>query len=319
MLYCIRYPVKRVWKERLFTMAELKEIKQEEKKEERKRKGISPIILRDIMDTFNPTAPPNTYYTADNPFYHAAELVGANKKYAVLPYLLPNKVFVSDAKIMQDISMKKLGVSAFTFLDGAAQAAACMYASSGVRKPGNVNYRFLTQAYYLYTALCVAVTPKGHISLVTASANVLDILPLLPCDKEKIYQRLKMTTDDVDNGIIQCVELVPRFMGYEVRPATINASRSNYCIMPKDWLDFFIDGIKYMLGRNKCKVTCLLPDGKPDTIIATTKHSSDLVVNSYRRYITGATDRYGFIRFLDDENKLRAFPINRLISIEPLV
>lgn len=307
-----------VEKERLFTMEIKAETNQLENRQEPKKKGISPIILHDIMDTFDPTAPPNTYYTADNQFYHAAELVGANKKYAVLPYLLPNKVFVGDEKIMQDISGKKLGVSAFTLLDGAAHAAACMYASSGVSKPGSVNYRFLTQAYYLYTALCVAVTPKGHISLVTASVNVLNILPLLPCDKDKICQRLKMTTDDVDNGIIQCVELVPRFMGYEVRPATINASRGNYCIMPKDWLDFYIDGIEFLLSRNKCKITCLLPDGKPDTILATTKHSSDTVVNSYRRYISGATDRYGFIRFLDDDNKLRAFPINRLMSIEPL-
>lgn len=291
---------------------------QGENKQEQKKKGISPIVLKDIIDTFNPCTPPNTYYTADNPFYHEVELAAASKKYAVLPYLFPSKVFKGDEKLLQDISGKKIGVSAFTFLQGAAQAAASMYVANGVSKPGSVNYRFLTQAYYLYTSLCVAVNPKGHVSLVTASINVLNILPLLPCDKNKVLKRLRMNTDDVENGIIQCVELVPKYLGYELRPATINAAKSSLCIIPKDWLDFFIDGINFMLSRNKCKITCILPDGSTDSKIVTTKHSSDIVINSYRRYIAQATDKYGYIRCLDEKHNIIAFPINRLVSIEPL-
>lgn len=302
-------------------MTEARKSNQEvEVKKESTKKGVSPIILQSIMAAFNPYVPVNQYLTADNDFYKKVSLIEAGRDYTSLPYLLASKVIKGNNKMQLDISKKTIGITAYNLLEGAVYATVQMYSNAGVKPPEKFNYRFLTQAYYLYTSLCVAIYPNGKTSLLTANPNVIDVLPVTNQNINKAKERMKMTTDDVGNGIIQCVEVVPAYKGDDIRPAIVNASAGDCCIIPKEWFDFFKDSIVTKLSKYRCKITCMFEDGSTDTIITTLMPCNNIKINYLRSFIKSTHDKYGFIRCINIKtNQIIAFPVNRIVSIEPII
>lgn len=302
-------------------MSDLKEINQEEKIEEKKRKGISPIVAQDIIAAYNPNATINKkLLVADNEFYRAIHTIVAKKSYSYMPYLIPTTVFHANPKSMVDLSKNHIKLSPYTMFEGACNAAKQMYVNAGTPHPQRVNYRFLLQSYYLYTSLCVGVSPNGSVDLITANENVLKQIPVIKYNEEGVKRRFSMRTDDIGNNIIQCVELIPRVQGYEVRPAIINAGKADYAIMPKAWLDYLVDNINHMLMFVQCKITYINADGKETTIIASNKY--DHKVFSERSikidYINWQCRKCGVIRCVDSKTgALTVFPITHFISLMP--
>lgn len=302
-------------------MEKLPEIKQEEKIEERKRKGISPIVAQDIIEAYNPTAGMNKkLLVADNEFYKAVHTTVGKKSYSYMPYLIPTTVFHANQKSMVDLSKNHIKLSPYTMFEGACNAAKQMYVNAGTPHPHRVNYRFLLQSYYLYTFLCVGVSPNGAVDLITSNQDVLKLIPVMKYNEEGVKKRLNMRTDDIGNNIIQCVELIPRVQGYEVRPAIINAGKADYAIMPKAWLDYLVDNINHMLMFITCKITYINAAGQETTILASNKYDHKAFSERSIKidYINWQCRKCGVIRCVDSKTgALTVFPITHFVSLEP--
>lgn len=291
----------------------------EVKKEKTMGSGISPIVEKDILKAYNPSAPINRLKVADNDFYKAVHNVVSKKSFSFMPYFLSNDVFHANDKSMKDVSKNVIKLVPYNFLEGAAQAGKMIYSSSGVYNAERMNYRYLSQAYFLYSSLCVGVSATGQISLVTSDLSVLNYSPIiLQKDKEQIIQRLNPNTDDIDNGIIQCVELVPKLLGYDLKPAIVNANKPDYVIMPKVWLDYLIENINRLLMFAKCKITYLTPDNTPVTIFACNKPiKGDLKQNLMCDFIKNEPKKYGVIQCVNISKRvIELIPITHFVSLE---
>lgn len=134
---------------------------------------ISKVLEDDIWLAYNPSAPMNRMLVADNDFFKIVHSIVGKKSFSFIPFLLTNSVFHANDKGMKDISKNVIKLAPYNLLEGAAQAGKLIYTRSGVPNVGRVDYRFLSQAYYLYSSLCVGVNSSGQASLITASQAVL--------------------------------------------------------------------------------------------------------------------------------------------------
>ena len=94
-----------------------------------------------------------------------------------------------------------------------------------------LNFQFLIQSYFLYTALCLGISDNGRINLLTSNPNVIGAIPATKKEKEAAIKITHPITDDYNNNIVQCVELVQKPCGYVLRPAIINAAKQYYIIL----------------------------------------------------------------------------------------
>ena len=140
--------------------------------------NISQVVENDIWVAYNPSAPIGRMLVADNDFYKSVHNIAAKKSYYFMPYLLPNTVFNATPKRLKHISKNVIKLTPYNLLEGAVQAGKQIYTKSGVNV-GQVDYRYLSQTYYLYTSLCVGISADGRVSLITASMNVLKQMPIL--------------------------------------------------------------------------------------------------------------------------------------------
>lgn len=282
--------------------------------------GISQVVVKDIFKAYNPSAPVNRLIVADNDFYKAVHNIVTKKSFSFMPYLLPNVVFHADTKSMKDISKNVIKLVPYNLLEGAVQAGKQIYSNSGVTTSGRTNYRLLSQTYFLYSSLCVGINNMGQANLVTSSLSVLNYSPIIQQkDKERIIQRLNPNTDDISNGIIQCVEFVPKLFGYDLKPAIINADKPDYVILPKAWVDYLIDNINRMLMFTSCKITYLKPNNTPVTITACNKPiKGDLKQNLLCDFIKNEPKKYGVIQCINVKNRvIEIFPVTHFVSLMP--
>lgn len=300
-------------------MVDKKDLSTEVRKEKTIENGISQVVEKDIWAAYNPSAPINRLIVADNDFYRSVHNIVAKKSFSFMPNLLPNSVFHATDKGMKDISKNVMKLAPYNLLEGVAQAGKLIYARSGVPDADRVNYRYLSQAYYLYSSLCVGFDDMGKASLVTACMSVLNHLPTIQQkNKEAIIERLNPRTDDVVNGIIQCVELEPKMLGYDIRPAILIANQPNYVIMPKAWIDYLINSINNMLQIMPCKITYLSPNGKSTTITAFNKPiKGKQKQNILCDYLKKGPSKYGVIQCVDvSKQVITIIPITHFVSME---
>ena len=195
-------------------------------------KGVysSPIVQQDIGVVFDIYAGINQYMVADNAFFRYVHQHYADKSISKLPYLADTKVLHIDNKYLRCIADNHIKISPYGFYEGAAAAALNMYRRTMQQLSNKINFQFLTQAYFLYSALCLGISSNGKIDIITANADVIDAIPADNNDKRSAIQRANPVTDDYNNGIVQCVELIQKPLGYMLRPAIINASKQDYLI-----------------------------------------------------------------------------------------
>ena len=287
-------------------------MKQDDKTKE--MKGMPPSIEQDVYQSYYPFNPINQKLLSDNVFYRAVDSMVVGSTVSYMPYLCSNTVFHSSDNHQQDISKYFIKSSSpYNLKEGIVCACRQMYKTCGIQ-PQHGSYRFYTQAYYIYTALCVGVDNNGNISLLTANKEMLELLPVYPYSEGTADNIMSMTTDDVTNGIVQCVELTPNAVGYTIRPAVIYANKKNYVIAPKAWLDYLIDSINSLLVQSPCRVSYIDQGGKVDSVIAC---NSPKGMDNLHNQIDDSC-KYGVIKCIDIiHNNVVSFPITHFISLEP--
>lgn len=192
-----------------------------------------------------------------------------------------------------------------------------MYNKINVQHPTRVSSRVLAQSYILHTSLCVALSASGDIRIITASPAILSQLPLRRYNADAVNARLDMRNDDLRSGVLVCVELIPTITGYDLRPTTIHANRNNIIVLPKVWVDTFLDYVYDKLTTNPCKITIANPSGDDITISASLRKNRDNVKYTVaERYVINSTAKYGYVRCVNAEtNGISVFPITHLVSI----
>ena len=192
-----------------------------------------------------------------------------------------------------------------------------MYNKINVQHPTRVSSRVLAQSYILHTSLCVALSASGDIRIITASPAILSQLPLRRYNADAVNARIDMRNDDLRSGVLVCVELIPTITGYDVRPTTIHADRDNIMVLPKVWVDTFLDYVYDKLTTNPCRVTIANPSGDDIIISASLRKNRDNVKYTIaERYVDNSTGRYGYVRCVNsDSNGISVFPITHLVSI----
>ena len=280
-------------------------IKKSEGEKLKRIRGRPQAIEQDVYQSFYPYTTINQNMVTDNSFYNAIDNLITNSPTAYMPYLCHNNVFHASDKYQQDISKSTIKTSSpYNLKEGIVCACRQIYNANDI-PPQRGRYRFYTQAYYIYTALCVGIDKLGNISLLTANKGVLDLLPIFPYNDGVITSP---TTDNVNNGIVQCAELTPNTIGYELRQAVVYANKKDYIITPKLWLDYLINGVNNLLNQYPCRVSYINPMGEVISIIAFNN-----LENTNRKPC-----RYGVIHCLDvKSNIIVDFPITHFISIEP--
>lgn len=297
-------------------------IKTEENKRSKKISGgggMSPILAQDMCRDFDITSAVNQTLVVENAFYSNIYKLSADKSSTKIPLFFDNRVIRADEKYIRNISDNHLKLVPYNCLEGVCTAAALMYKKSGFQMNKRVNYRFLAQSYFLYTSLCVGISKNGKIDLITSSTSVLNSIPVKwSNDKGRVEQWLRPNTDDLANGIVQCVQLESKLSGYKLKPAIINAAQSDYLILPKSWLDFLITYINNVLKCSVCKVSYYSKEGKMVTF--TGSMSKIKGNNQYcfsRSYLMDSNEMYGVIRCVDvDNGRIEMFPITHFAHIE---
>lgn len=271
-----------------------------------KGKGMPQAIAQDIFQTYYPYSPINQLLTADNDFYRAVDNIEAISPVAYMPYLCHNTVFHASDKHQQDISGCAVK-SPYSLKEGIICACRQMYNAHNI-PPLRGRYRYYTQAYYLYSALCVGADNNGNVSILTANKSVLDQLPVYPFCEGTANTIMSMANDDIKGGVVQCVELVPNSVGYSLRPAVVYANRRDYVIAPKAWLDYLINSINIMLTQTPCRVSYIGQDGQVVTVIVCNIHYQS----------ENKPSKYGEIKCNDVVHNCTVdFPVSQFISIEP--
>ena len=286
------------------------------------RKGVSdsPIVQQDINNIFAINTSVTPQMTANNEFFNYIHQHYANKSSAKLPYLADNKVMRADNKYMRCIADGHIKISPYGFFEGAASAARTMYVNTLRLVNDKVNFQFLVQAYLLYTSLCLGIAQSGKIDLITSSASIINCVPANENDKQAAIKRTSPITDDYNNGIIQCVELVPKMSGYTLKPAIINASKQDYLILPLAWVDYLITYINNVTKVSTCKISYYAPDGSLQSAIV----SNRLIKGNTKhylawQYIKNSSTNIGWIRAAELKNgEIIAFPISHFNKIEAL-
>lgn len=285
-------------------------------------KGVnnSPLIQQDINNIFAINAGITSFMTANNAFYEYVHQHYANKSSAKLPYLADNKVLRADAKYLRCIADGHIKISPYGFYEGAASAARTMYVNTLRLVHDKVNFQFLVQSYLLYTSLCLGIASNGQIDIITSSNNVINAIPANENDKKGAIQRANPVTDDYVNGIVQCVELIPRQCGYALKPAIINAAKQDYVILPVAWVEYLTTYIHNIIKMSVCKLSYYDPDNNLQTVIVSNKP----IKGNYKHYIgcdyiKHSKSNVGWIRAVEIKSgDIISLPVSHFHRIEML-
>lgn len=285
-------------------------------------KGVnnSPLIQQDINILFAINTGITPQMTANNAFYEYVHQHYANKSSTKLPYLADNKVMRADNKYMRCIADGHIKISPYGFFEGAASAARTMYVNTLRQISDKLNFQFLVQAYFIYSSLCLGISQSGNIDIITSSACIINSVPANESDKKLAIQRANPVTDDYNNGIVQCIELVPKQSGYTLKPAIINASKQDYLILPLAWVDYLITYINNVIKVSTCKISYYAPDGSLQSAIV----SNRLIKGNTKhylawQYIKNSSTNIGWIRAAELKNgEIIAFPISHFAKVDVL-
>lgn len=286
----------------------------------RKGGSGSPIVQQDINNIFAINTSVTPQMTANNEFFNYIHQHYANKSSVKMPYLADNKVFRADNKYMRCIADGHIKISPYGFFEGAASAARTMYVNTLRLVNDKVNFQFLVQAYLLYTSLCLGISQSGKIDLITSSASIINCVPANENDKQAAIKRTSPITDDYNNGIIQCVELIPRQCGYALKPAIINAAKQDYVILPVAWVEYLTTYISNLLKMTVCKLSYYATSGTLQTAVV----SNRPIKGNFKHYlgcdyIRKTKTNVGWIRCVEVKNgDIIAIPISHFSKIEPL-
>lgn len=286
------------------------------------RKGVSdsPIVQQDINSVFNIGTGITPYMTADNAFFAYIHKHYADKSSAKLPYLADTKVLHADKKYLKCIADNHIKISPYGFYEGAASAARTMYVNTLRLVHDKVNFQFLVQSYLLYTSLCLGIASNGQIDIITSSNNVINAIPANENDKKCAIQRANPVTDDYVNGIVQCVELIPRQCGYALKPAIINAAKQDYVILPVAWVEYLTTYIHNIIKMSVCKLSYYDPDNNLQTVIVSNKP----IKGNYKHYIgcdyiKHSKSNVGWIRAVEIKSgDIISLPVSHFHRIEML-
>lgn len=285
-------------------------------------KGVnsSPVVQQDIGVVFNLNAGITQHMVVDNAFYRYVHQHFADKSSCKLPYLADNKVLRADEKYLKCIADSHIKISPYGFFEGVASAARSMYIGTMRQISDRVNFQFLIQAYFLYSSLCLGISSNGQINIITSNANVINAIPADDNDKKLAIQRANPITDDYNNGIVQCVELIPKQSGYQLKPAIINAAKSDYLILPFAWVEYLIIYINNLIKVSPCKISYYDPNNNLQTAIVCNKviqgNTRHLIACNY---IKKTKSNVGWIRAAEIKSgEIIAFPISHFFQIEQL-
>ena len=286
------------------------------------RKGVtdSPIVQQDINNVFAINAGITNYMTADNAFFKYVHQHYADKSNCKLPYLVDSKVLHADTKYLRCIADGHIRISPYGFYEGVASASLNMYRNTIQQLSSKINFLFLIQSYFLYSALCLGIADNGRINLLTSNPNIINAIPAPKSEKESAVKITHPITDDYNNNIIQCVELVNKPCGYNLRPAIINAAKSEYLILPLAWVRYLISYIHNLLKISVCKISYYDPENKLRTIIASNKPQPHNVKQCAScEYIKENSCNYGWIRAVElSTGDIIAIPVSHFVKIEML-
>lgn len=286
-----------------------------------RRKGVSgsPIVQQDINSVFN-FGGITQYMTADNAFYRYIHQHYADKSNCKIPYLVDSKVLRADGKYLKCVADGHIKISPYGFYEGVSSLALNMYQKTMQQLSCKVNFVFLIQAYFLYTALCVGISNNGKIDLITSGANIINSIPASDNDRKSAIQRANPVTDDYNNGIVQCVELIQKPFGYVLHPAIINAAKQDYLVLPLEWVNYLISYIHNILKVSVCKISYYDPNNQLQTIVASNKpirgNPRHIISCDYIRETKNCV---GWIRAVDIKTgDIISFPVSHFFKIEPL-
>ena len=278
--------------------------------------SISDTILQNLYSDFTPNNPLNTLLSVDNQAYYTIFKNVSDKAYVKLPYLVNSNVFHAEPKLQKDISRIVFKLSPYNLIDGIYVSAVKMYEAKGMKEAYNAHYRVLSQSYFLRTALCVGLFANGDIKIITSSTSILSALPTTS-DIAVISQSLDMRNDDLRNGVLSCVQLVPNIRGYDIKPDSVIVNEIDIVVLPKFCVDYFINYIQSLLNSMFCEVKFSVPDGNTKTITACNRPPKDeFKGNISAKYIKHEPCKYGMIRCIEVKTgRLVVFPVTHLISI----
>lgn len=279
--------------------------------------NISETIIQNLHRDFAPNNPLNTLLSVDNQAYYTIYKNVCERAYVKLPYLVDSNVFRAEPKLQKDISRLVLKLTPYNLIDGIYIASVKMYEACGVKEAYRAHYRVLAQSYFLRTAMCVGLSATGEIKIITANPAILSAVPAT-CDVSAIIQRLDIRNDDLRNGVLSCVRLSPNICGYDVHPFSVTANSSDYVILPKFCVDYFINYIQSLLNAMCYEVKFASPNGEITKIIACNRPPKEEFRGSVAaRYINQEPCKYGVIRCVESKTgRVVAFPITHLISIK---
>ena len=273
--------------------------------------NFSQIAMQDLLCECSPYAAITPLLTPDNAMYYAIHRSITKGTTVQLPYVGNNQVMHLKKHYSRDISGQVLQSSPYTVIDGMCMTAMQMYNRVNVQHPNKVSSRVLAQSYILHTSLCVALSASGDIRIITASPAILSQLPLRRYNTDAVNARIDMRNDDLRSGVLVCVELIPTITVYDVCPTTIHADRDNIMVLPKIWVDTFLDYVYDKLTTNPCKITIANPSGEDITISASLRKNRENVKYTVaERYVDNSTGRYGYVRCVNtDRNGIAVIPI----------
>lgn len=285
------------------------------------RKGVSssPIVQQDIDAVFN-IGGLTQYMTADNAFFRYVHQHYADKSNCKLPYLVDSKVLHADTKYLRCIADSHIKISPYGFYEGAAAAGLGIYQRTMKQLSSKVNFNFLIQSYFLYSSLCLGISSNGKINLITSNAAIINAIPADDSDKKGAIKRVNPITDDYENGIVQCVELIPKPSGYVLRPAIINAAKQDYLVLPLEWVNYLISYIHNILKVSVCKISYYDPNNQVQTVIASNKLIRGNAMQCIGcDYIKKTKTNVGWIRCVEVKTgEIIAFPVSHFVKIEML-
>lgn len=282
--------------------------------------NMSPVVQKDIDTVFAINTGITQYMVSDNAFYRYIHQHYADKSSGRMPYLVDNNVLHADKKHLKCVADNHIKITPYALYEGAAAAGLAIYRNTMQQLSSKVNFNFLIQAYFTYSALCVGISSNGKINLITSNAAIINAIPADDSDKRGAIKRVNPITDDYENGIVQCVELIPKPSGYVLRPAIINAAKQDYLVLPLEWVNYLISYIHNILKVSICKISYYDPNNQLQTIVASNKpirgNPRHIISCDYTKK---TKTNVGWIRCVEVKTgDIIAFPISHFNKIEML-
>jgi hypothetical protein len=282
--------------------------------------NMSPVVQKDIDTVFAINTGITQYMVSDNAFYRYIHQHYADKSSGRMPYLVDNNVLHADKKHLKCVADNHIKITPYALYEGAAAAGLAIYRNTMQQLSSKVNFNFLIQSYFTYSALCLGISSNGKINLITSNAAIINAIPADDSDKRGALKRVNPITDDYENGIVQCVELIPKPSGYVLRPAIINAAKQDYLVLPLEWVNYLISYIHNILKVSVCKISYYDPNNQLQTIVASNKpirgNPRHIISCDYIRETKNCV---GWIRAVDIKTgEIISFPVSHFHKIEPL-